>query len=191
MDIHRDQLTGRCKGFAFIQYTHVEDAKAAVKGMNGIKISGQPIKVSTVSVTQRGDPSAISHDDEYLHSEASRASLMNSMSRDPSGQSNLRRPPISTISTPYLLLTNMFNMEGKTPGFFEDLKKEVHEMCANFGAIEKILVEKNNQGNIWVRFNDTNSAIKAQETLSTQYFDGKKVFCYFVTDQTYVSRVGN
>jgi RNA-binding protein 39 len=85
----------------------------------------------------------------------------------------------------------MFTMEGKTPGFFDDLRKEVLEMCSSFGVIEKLFIEKNNQGNIWVKFNDTPAAFKAQETLSTQYFDGKKVFCYFVTDQTYQSRVGN
>lgn len=64
IDIHRDPLTGRCKGYAFIQYTHVQDAKAAVKAMNGLQvIKGHPIKVSTISVTQRGDPGAMTHDD--------------------------------------------------------------------------------------------------------------------------------
>ena len=180
-------MTGRCKGFAFIQYTKVEDAKVAVAKMNGIKINGQPIKVTTVSVTQRGDPNSISNDDEFLHSDASKRQLMGNMARDAPTHSNLMRPPISTISTPFVLLTNIFTMENKTPAFFEELKKDVLEMCSRFGVIEKIFVEKNNQGNVWLRFSDTQSAIKAQESLSAQYFDGKKIFCYFVME----ARVGN
>jgi RNA-binding protein 23/39 len=54
VDIHRDPQTGRCKGFAFIQYTNVEDAKAAVKEMDGLSIGGQKISVTTVSVVQKG-----------------------------------------------------------------------------------------------------------------------------------------
>lgn len=84
--------------------------------MNGIKMKGQPIKVTTVSVTQRGD---VDQSDEFLHSEASRNQLRSQLARDSSGQSNLSRPPIATISTQYLLLTNLFTMDGKTPAFFE------------------------------------------------------------------------
>lgn len=87
--------------------------------MNGIKISGQAIKVTTVSVTQRGDPNSISNDDEFLHSDASRRQLMGSMGGSAPTHSNLMRPPISTISTPFVLLTNIFTMENKTPAFFE------------------------------------------------------------------------
>jgi RNA-binding protein 39 len=63
-------------------------------------------------------------------------------------------------------------------------------MCSKFGTIEKCFVEKNNQGNIWLKFADTASAFKAQESLSTQFFDGKKVFCYFVMENTYQRYVG-
>ncbi len=31
VDIHRDPQTGKCKGFAFIQYGNTQDAKMAVK----------------------------------------------------------------------------------------------------------------------------------------------------------------
>jgi hypothetical protein len=35
-------------------------------------------------------------------------------------------------------------------------------MCSKYGLVDKIFVEKNNQGNVWVKFNDTSSSIKAQ-----------------------------
>lgn len=62
--------------------------------------------------------------------------------------------------------------------------------CSQYGIIEKCFVEKNNQGNVWVKFSDTASCVTAQSKLNGQFFDNKKVFCYFVTEQTYQGRVG-
>ena len=51
------------------------------------------------------------------------------------------------------------------------------ETCSSFGIVEKIFVEKNNQGNAWIKFSDTVTAIKAQEKLNSQFFDNRKVMC--------------
>lgn len=131
VDIHRDPQTGKCKGYAFIQYSSTECAKAAVKQMNGLTVAGQKISVQTVSVVQRGDVSA---GDEFLHS-GGRGSLMEKLSQKAPTHSNLSRPPISTVSTPYLLMTNLFKMEGTTPAFFEDLRKEVSKQAEEFGIL--------------------------------------------------------
>jgi hypothetical protein len=44
--------------------------------------------------------------------------LMSNLARDAPSHSNLQRPPISTVSTPYIIMTGMFKMEGTTPIFF-------------------------------------------------------------------------
>ena len=49
---------------------------------------------------------------------------------------------------------------------------------------------KNNQGNIWIKYSDSMSAVKAQDNLNGKYFDNVKIFCYFVTEKTYQDRVG-
>lgn len=180
-------MTGKCKGFAFIQYSSTEDAKNAVREMNNLKIGEQKITVQTVSTAQKNN---VTPGDEYLYSSGNKVALMNKLSRDAPSHSNLMRPPISTMSTPYLVLSKLFTMEGTDPKFFEELKKEVLGKCSTFGIVEKCFVEKNNQGNVWVKFSDTQSAIKAQEGLNGQLFDGVKVFCYFVTESVYQSRVG-
>lgn len=117
---------------------------------------------------------------------------MNKLSGGSTGPSysNLQRPPISTVTTPYLIMTNMFKMDGTTPAFFEELKKEVQKQTEEFGVVERIFVEKNNQGNIWIKYSDTVSAVKAQENLNGKFFDTQKIFCYFVTENTYQTRVG-
>lgn len=117
MDIHRDPETGKCKGFAFIQYENIEDAKRAVKEMDGLQIvKGYPISVSTVTMYAKGDAST---GDDYLHSHGSKMALMNSLARDTPSYSNLQRPPISTVPYPFIVMTNMFKMEGTSPAFFE------------------------------------------------------------------------
>jgi RNA-binding protein 39 len=115
VDIHRDPQTGKCKGFAFIQYANTECAKAAVRDMNNLQIGSQRISVQTVSVTQKGEVSA---SEEFLYSAGNKTNLMNKLSHNAPSYSNLQKPPISTVSTPYLIMTNMFKMEGTTPAFF-------------------------------------------------------------------------
>lgn len=46
-------MTGRCRGFAFIQYSRVEDANNAVKIMHGKPLKGERLEVSTVNVSQQ------------------------------------------------------------------------------------------------------------------------------------------
>lgn len=158
--------------------------------MNGLTITGnQKIGVQLMNVQQRGE---ISAGDDFLYSAGSKVNLMNKLSGAGSAPSfsNLSRPPISTVTTPYLIMTSMFKMEGTNPGFFDDMKKEVQKQSEEYGVVERVFIEKNNQGNIWIKFSDTASAVKAQENLNGKFFDGHKIFCYFVTENTYQTRVG-
>jgi hypothetical protein len=165
-----------------------EKAKMAVKDMNGLTVGSQKIGVQLMTVQQRGE---ISAGEDYLYSKGSKDALRQTLagSTGPS-YSNLQRPPISTVTTPYLIMTNMFKMEGTTPAFFEDMKREVQKQTEEYGVVERIFIEKNNQGNIWIKYSDTASALKAQESLNGKFFDGHKIFIYFVTENTYQTRVG-
>ena len=89
-----------------------------------------------------------------------------------------------------LVIYDIFNMQGKTPAFFDGLKKEFHEKCSSYGSVENIFVEKSDQGNIWVKFDNADSVRKAKEGLEKIFFDGNRVKCYSVTETTYKSRVG-
>lgn len=42
----------------------------------------------------------------------------------------------------------------KNQSFFIDLKDDIKTFCSDFGKIEKIYVEQNSNGNVWVRFDD-------------------------------------
>ena len=45
VDIHRDLLTGKSKGYAFVQFKDPKDAKEAVEKMDGIVVANKSLKV--------------------------------------------------------------------------------------------------------------------------------------------------
>lgn len=49
VEIHRDLITGKSKGYAFVQFKDPDDAKEAIEKMDGMKIIDQTIKVSIFS----------------------------------------------------------------------------------------------------------------------------------------------
>ena len=44
----------------------------------------------------------------------------------------------------------------------------MNDICGTMGKVEKVWVEQNSPGNVWVKFNSSNvgGAIKAQQTLN-------------------------
>ena len=102
---------------------------------------------------------------------------------------NLPRPPISKEYTPYLVMTNMFEMEEVTQDFFEHLKNNLYVICKQFGEVDKVYIEENEQGNVWIKYHETEAAVNAQSTLIGKEFENNKIFVYFVTEDTYYQRV--
>ena len=81
-------------------------------------------------------------------------------------------------------------MEGTTPAYFDQLKRDIQKQAEEYGVVERVFVEKNNQGNIWIKYSNTAEAVKAQAGMNGKFFDNKKIFMYFVTETTYQIRVG-
>jgi len=41
-----DKITGKSKGFAFVEMANEEEAKAAIAGLDGKEIQGRPVRVN-------------------------------------------------------------------------------------------------------------------------------------------------
>jgi len=111
---------------------------------------------------------------QYIHSAQSRLMLMQKLSR---GESSLpgdsgqaiksanftNNPVASAMMTQVqpsncILLTNMFDPDQvdlrKDPAFFIDIKEQVEDICREMeGRVEKVWVEQNSPGNVWIRLN--------------------------------------
>ena len=64
-------------------------------------------------------------------------------------------------------------------------------VCSGFGKHERIYVEQNSDGHVWVMFKseDSAGAAKTQEALDGQLFDGNQIRVNFVTEAEFMAKV--
>lgn len=191
VDLHRDPMTGRSKGYAFVQYKRVEDARMALEQMEGFELAGRTLRVNTVH--EKGTARYTQQDslDEAgggnLNA-ASRQALMQKLARtEPtiSRAEPLAKPTITqSMQSRSVLLKNMFDPEEETERDWDrDLADDVRGECEEkYGPVEAIKVEKETQGEIYVKFDSIETAKKAIQGLHGRWFGGKQVSATFISD---------
>lgn len=60
-----DQVTGRSKGFAFVEMSNEDEAKAAITALNGQEIDGRNVKVNEALDKPKDRPRHNSYDRRY------------------------------------------------------------------------------------------------------------------------------
>ncbi|CAH1425030.1 unnamed protein product [Lactuca virosa] len=226
--------TGNCKGFGFIQFARLEDARAA-QSLNGqLEIAGRMMKVSAITdqsgMQEMGVNPGDFDDDEgggLSLNARSRALLMQKLDRSGNTTSALGIPannstglapagvpfsglasmpgavplqlplppvpvpPIESIGIPSecLLLKNMFDPELEDePDFDLDIKDDVQSECAKYGKLRHIYVEKESAGFVYLRFENSQSAVAAQQALHGRWFAGKMITATFMVPQNYEAK---
>ncbi|XP_045808539.1 RNA-binding protein 39 [Trifolium pratense] len=233
---------GHCKGFGFVQFARLEDAKNAQSLNSQLEIGGRTIKVSAVTdqsgMQEFGGNTGDMDDDEgggLSLNASSRALLMQKLDRSSNASSmigllgnsavnntglNLQAtgnipeaallgaaplaghpggglqipmtsPSIDTIGVPSecLLLKNMFDPENeKEPDFDLDVREDVEAECSKFGNLRHLCVVKQSAGFVYLRFENTQSAISAQRALHGRWFAGKMITASFMVTESYEDR---
>ena len=105
-----------------------------------------------------------------------------------------------------LLFGNMFELEKvdlrKDPSFFIDIKDQVIQACNGFGPVDKVYIEQNSDGNVWVKYktpsalmdSEKNSAdalkgpMEAQAAMNKQYFDQRLITVAFVPEVLFMNK---
>jgi len=139
VEMHRDDVTGKSKGYAFVVFRNSGDAKRAIIEMDGFTLNGKKIKVQPIQAGMANmlqDNSNFDLDDEsganYLQTAQSRAILMQKLQREgqegvgvpgvdlmgqgsapaqPQEQPQPVKPQTSLLPTNCILLSNMFDLE--------------------------------------------------------------------------------
>ncbi|KAF8530949.1 hypothetical protein JB92DRAFT_2804066 [Gautieria morchelliformis] len=191
VDLHRDPMTGRSKGFCFIQYKRPEDARMALEQMEGFELAGRTLRVKTVH--EKGTARLQQQDslDEAgggnLNA-ASRQALMQKLARidpPPTKTPDIMKPNIpQQQSSRCVLLKNMFTPEDETERDWDkDLAEDVKGECEQqYGKVDRIKVEKESQGEIYVKFGSVETAEQAFKGLNGRWFGGKQVSAHFISD---------
>lgn len=197
IDLHKD-ASGTSKGFGFVQFKNEADAKAALEALNGLEIAGKAIKVGVVDQNNAGDAGGDGWEaDENVQLTAqSRADLMQKLGRGaapvPAPSVPVAAAPSASLNIPMVqptvcvIIKNMFDpTQEKDADFDLDIKEDVEEEANKFGPIKHIFVDKNSQGNVFIRFNSVEAAQKLKATFHGRWFASRQITAEFVIEQTY------
>ncbi|KAI0322641.1 hypothetical protein OF83DRAFT_1080075 [Amylostereum chailletii] len=189
VDLHRDPMTGRSKGYAFVQYKRAEDARMALEQMEGFELAGRTLRVNTVH--EKGTVRYTQQDslDEAgggnLNA-ASRQALMQKLARiEPTSvPETIARPNIQAMESRCVLLKNMFNPAEETERDWDkELAEDVKGECEEkYGAVARIKVDRESQGEIYVKFDTVDAARQAIQGLNGRWFGGRPVSAGFISD---------
>ncbi|KAF7347862.1 Splicing factor CC1-like protein [Mycena venus] len=190
VDLHKDPMTGRSKGYAFVQYKRSEDAKMALEQMEGFELAGRTLRVNTVhekGTARYTQTESLDDSGGGNLNAASRQALMQKLARiEPAHQPEpISRPNIpQNMQSRSVLLKNMFNPEEETePDWDRDLADDVKGECQEkYGKVEAIKVERETQGEIYVKFDTIETAKKAVQGLNGRWFGGNQVSATFISD---------
>jgi RNA-binding protein 39 len=103
----------------------------------------------------------------------------------PSLPEPISRPNIpQAMQSRSVLLKNMFDPEEETERDWDkELADDVKGECeGKYGKVEAIKVEKETQGEIYLKFDSIESAKNAIQGLNGRWFGGKQVSAAFISD---------
>ncbi|KAI0296160.1 hypothetical protein BC826DRAFT_968133 [Russula brevipes] len=189
VDLHKDPVTGRSKGYAFVQYKRAEDARMALEQMDGFELAGRTLRVNTVhekGTTKYTTQDSLDESGGGNLNAASRQALMQKLARiEPSSKLEpVARPNIQAMESRCVLLKNMFSPEEETDSDWDkELAEDVKGECeTKYGPVDRIKVERESQGEIYLKFGDVDAARKAVQGLNGRWFGGKQVSAAFISD---------
>ncbi|KAI0257104.1 splicing factor CC1-like protein [Lactifluus subvellereus] len=189
VDLHKDPVTGRSKGYAFVQYKRAEDARMALEQMDGFELAGRTLRVNTVhekGTTKYTTQDSLDEAGGGNLNAASRQALMQKLARiEPASKLEpVARPNIQAMESRCVLLKNMFSPEEETDADWDkELSDDVKGECeTKYGPVDRIKVEKESQGEIYLKFSNVDAARKAVQGLHGRWFGGKQVSATFISD---------
>ncbi|KAK4705360.1 RNA-binding protein 23/39, partial [Phenoliferia sp. Uapishka_3] len=194
VDLHKDPVTGKSKGYAFVQFKDPKDAVQALEKMNNFSLAGREIKVGLVAdktaAFSRQEPQLDEGTGGNLNN-ISRIELMQKLSRSDRPvdlpKAPMFRPNIPQATTRNVMLKDAFNPEEETERDWDlelrdDVKGESEE---KYGKVAEIFVVKESQGEIYIRFVTVESAILAVAGLNGRWFGGRQISAAHTTDSLF------
>ncbi|CCA69965.1 related to splicing factor HCC1 [Serendipita indica DSM 11827] len=202
VDLHRDPATGRSKGYCFIQYRRPEDAKMALEQMDGFELAGRQLRVNTVHEKGVAAPGGVGMSLRAMGNTAesldegggnlnavSRQALMQKLARtnEPQIPLPVSGPKINIKSqeTRCILLKNAFDPAEETdPDWDKNLQEDVVAECESKfqGRVEKIVVEKDSKGEIYIQCDSIDMAKRAVANLDGRWFGGRQISASYISD---------
>ncbi|GAA6028663.1 hypothetical protein JCM8097_007336 [Rhodosporidiobolus ruineniae] len=202
VELHRDSATGKSKGYCFVKFKRHEDAMVAIEKMNNFSLAGREIKVglvadrsATFSKHLAGGPQEAQLEREESTGKLdqnARIELMQKLARTDRPAFDLPskpmfRPHIPQNQTRNVLMKNAFNAAEETERDWDlDLAEDVKGECeSKYGPVVDIYVVKESAGEIYIRFEAVEGAVKAVQGLNGRWFGGRQIEASHATDMAF------
>ncbi|GAA5895493.1 uncharacterized protein JCM6883_001525 [Sporobolomyces salmoneus] len=204
VELHRDPMTGKSKGYSFVKFKEHKDAMVAIEKMNNFPLAGREIKVGLVADRSTTFNKAFTTPQETnLQLEEnggnpggiSRYELMQKLAGVDKGPElppqPMYRPNIPQNTTRNVLMKDAFNPEEETERDWDlELAEDVKSECEDkYGKVLDIYVAKESQGEIYIRFEKVEDAVKATQGLNGRWFGGRQISANHVGDSLYDANV--
>lgn len=202
IEVPRDPHTGKNRKVAFVTYCRRKDAKIAIQEMDGFKIKDKVIEVREAKENESEyfrdfTPDFDLEEKGYMiGSGRERQALIRELNRSKGEKGDLIMSKTSlTAASNCLLLNNMFDPTGidlqNEPNFFTEIKDQVLDICEELGKVDKVWVDRESHGNVWVKFSKDSikGAQKAQEMLNNRYFDEREIKASFIPEAIFNTKV--
>jgi len=202
IEVPRDPHTGKNRRVAFVTYSRKKDAKVAIKEMDEFKLKDKVIEVREAEENESeyfrdAAPDFDLEDKGYtIGSGKDRHALMTELNKSKGGTNELvvQKSNLNAISN-CLLLNNMFDPTSvdmkDNPNFFSEVKDQVLDICEDCGKVEQVWVDKESEGNVWVKFSKDSvlGAERAQLALNNKFFDEREIKASFVPEMIFNTKV--
>ena len=203
IEVPRDPHTGKNKQVAFVTFCRRKDAKVAISEMDGYHIKDKIIEVREAKENESEYFRDVAPDLDldakgfHLSSGRERQALMNELNKSKGGDTTdliAKRASLTALSN-CILLNNMFDPtqidKEQLPHFYQEIQDQVLDICEEVGKVDKVWVDQQSQGNVWVKFtkDSIRGAQQAQEMLNNRYFDEREIKASFVPEAIFNTKV--
>eukprot|EP00002_Diphylleia_rotans_P017143 TRINITY_DN3321_c0_g1_i2.p1 TRINITY_DN3321_c0_g1~~TRINITY_DN3321_c0_g1_i2.p1 ORF type:complete len:308 (+),score=52.03 TRINITY_DN3321_c0_g1_i2:975-1898(+) len=191
-------------GLATIIFRKVDEAKAAIKAMDGYELMGLEMKVKSAFEPIRRVRSFRRNIHEIdngimINSPLARIAFMQQLLGrrnlttnftpaqapepeeipPPSIIPDVELPPLPSNPTSCLLFTKMFPL-GRPREYYEDVIDEIEAECSRYGKVLRISYNRKEPGGlVYIEFEDIKASIAARNALQSRHFAGNMISIHF------------
>eukprot|EP00923_Selenidium_pygospionis_P051687 GHVN01089638.1.p2 GENE.GHVN01089638.1~~GHVN01089638.1.p2 ORF type:complete len:531 (+),score=55.99 GHVN01089638.1:4403-5995(+) len=174
--IPSNERPGTHRGYGFIEYQTVAQAKMAIDTMNGFSVSGKQLKVNHATALRNS-----MQPPPTVPAVVGQGPLqMPSLQQVPGAEPSFPQLQMGSMCAPgvagakMIMLTNMVTPDKVD----DDLQDELRTECSKYGEVNNVTVKiVGNDVRVFVQFAREQDAAQAIPQLHNRWFDGRQIVC--------------
>ena len=165
---------------ALVEFDQPDDAQSAIRDLDSFILGGIPLMI------HRLDEQSESQVTELLGgSRANFGVIFQILNAKDLMFPALKSQSIDSASS-CIQLSNMYDPEEESSSHWEfEVADDIREECSKLGKITHLHVQKNKNGDVYVKFQDQNAAQKAIDLFDGRWFGLRQIGCRYIPENLY------